>query len=1172
MVKFLKVFFFCSLQATEANPIDFPENRPHPTSSSVQSNDSVFTYAEDGWEPMLIPRQVTKKNPPYQTSKNNEVGSPLKKSNIGKSDPAQQFVGFQIQSTQQSECRSQKDSGYSSRLGTDDLESSLRASKLLPRKPSSPITKNRIKSVKMKNQKKKNPGSPSLPILTLANSPVLVNRSYLQFYYTGDPLSSWATVKEAPFKRKLHIHQMLAGRSQKPARGKYPCRPLMPPVQIVDMKKSLVSLATHYSRTVSGSTSVEKLSLSSSLKNYANTLEENKRKVSEEQDKPEAPAEKRERLLSITRFQTSTTDLELPQSAELVKVIRLGSNRSSTDTSTAPTTAMLGTNLDSSSVNLLSNVASFKGEQNLEQKNLEKSLNRQQQGVISPKLQPSCASQNSMEVMLTAASQAKVRRKNVMKNRIEVKDISTSGIDSLVKIMMPISASTPKESAIDSSEYNKERKLAMSEGNGSDVTNKSGWLLANKKITFGSGSLIQQPLALNLSPYPYPSEVSKSSCQLSVIDPMQESKTKPAQSVTNLDYIQKDSLYCLRPAFSMDDLSQSLSSSVDCGLACTKKKLREGFLWRILGRASQKWPAYIQIVCIQNSQANMGGLGVRKGQQVRALYRVSGQVIVETETHHLASVPYECCRISRKYYGSASKLVQLSYFQLYCPALETSSYVLNQSPVQATPTYGPGQHMYAHYSIEMVAIQDYYECSSLDEIAVEAGDKLRVLYCDDRVVYVVKENREAGIIQRKYCRLTRKSQRMFQKWIDATCSPFQADFLARFNELPPSFLRLKTNATNESLLPNASSAVTFESVVLSSPKIKYNGTNNPTSTLTPAKTNPPTPLSAHIKPLFDHPASNISGVASNTLFSNSIQDSDLQNSVQMQSSVVTLPKRLEIASCLGKVMTVTHNYTPQRGNVNFTLRKGLQVRVLTFLDDGQTLCVMTKTGTQFNIPFTYLTLSRNSSDSSDFDGAANGADISFKDGRDTNQAMVLNLVSTSADDEMATSRTNSECGKIMTIIHNFTPVPENPAFTIRKGLRVKLLTNLGDSAKVVTKTGIVFTLPRKYLRLARKNSDIDAFSSNPRGAMSAESLVTLGDRSNIRHVASRRGSTNGSTVARETNRSPTSTHSDDQYTSSLRERRMERNSRASVISNSSDSRSNLRSRGNNTGSQVFQLC
>ena len=1111
---------------------------------------------------MLITHKATQKDFTYQTSQNIDLGSPLKQSNIVKSDPAiacspkkayglpanQQYVGFPIQPAQQSESRCPKDSGYSSTLGTDDLEFPLRALKLLPCKPSPPITKKRIKSVKMKNQKKKNPGRPSVPILTLANSPVLVNRSYLQFYYTGDPLSSWATVKEAPFKRKIHAHQMLGGRNPKPVRGKYPYRPLMPPVQQVDIKKSLVPLATHDSRTMSGSASFDKLLLSSSLNDYASMLEENKGKVAEKQDRPEAPADKRERLLSITQFQTSTTDLELPQSAKLVKVIQVGNSRSSTDPSTAPTN---GTSLDSSSVNLPSNMTSHRD-------------------VISPKAQPSCASQNLMEVMLTAASQAKVRRKNFKSKRIEVKDISTSGIDSLVKIMMPISASTPKESAIDSSEYGRERKLTIGEENRSDVTSKSGRLLANKKITFGSGNLIQ-PLALNLSPYPYPSEVSKSSCQLSIIDHVQESKTKSAQSVTSLDHTQKDSLYCLRPAFSMDDLSQPLSGSLDRGLAYTKKTSREGFLWRVLGRASQKWPAYIQIVCIQNSQASMGGLGVRKGQQVRALYRVSGQVIVETETHHLASVPYECCRISRKYYGAASKLVQLSYSQLYCPALETSSYMLNQSPVQATPTYGTGQHMYAHYSIEMVAIQDYYECSPLDEIAVEAGDKLRVLYCDDRVVYAVKENREAGIIQRNYCRLTRKSQRFFKKWIDATCSPFQADFPARFCELPPSFLRLKTNATNESLLHNTLS-VNCESVVLSSPKSKYNGINNPTSILTPVRTNPSTPLSAHTKPIFDQQASNTSGTTTKALSPNSIQDSDLQTSAQMQPSVFTMPKRLAIASYVGKVMTVTRNYAPQIGNVNFTLRKGLRVQVLTSLDDGQTLRVITKTGTQFSIPFTYLTLSRRSSDSSDFDAVANRADTSFEDVRDTNETMVFNPVSTSADDEMATSRTNSGCGKIMTIIHNFTPVPENPAFTIRKGLRVKLLANLGDSAKVVTKTGTVFTLPRKYLRLARKNSDMDAFSSNPRGAMSVESLVTLGDRSNVRHVASRRSSTNGSTVARETNRSPTSTHSDDQYTSSSRERRMERNSRANVISNSSDSQFNLRSRGNNTGSQVFQLC
>lgn len=1109
--------------------------------------------------------------------------SPSKQSNVGKSLPTtacsphkayglpanQQFVGFEIQPHPQSEGRSPKDSGYGSRLDTEDLQSPLQTPKPSPSKAASPVKKRgigkvKMGSLKMKGQKKKG-FHPSIPILTLANSPVLVNRSYLQFYYSGDPLSSWATVKEAPFQRKLQLHQNMRTNSPLPVRGRYPNRPLMPPLHRMGGKKRLLPATGQLAKGTSSS-SFDGLSLSS-LEEYATSLEQRKMNATVQEDSSENAGVRKERLLSVTRFQTLTTDLELPKSAQLVKLVHVEGSTSPEHTLNEPmsitgTTAQTSPQKDTA-----------KGQPD------QQKLEGAQQSVESHSLL-----QNSMDAMLTAACQAKLRRGKGKRQRIEVRDnlASVKNEGFAGERPVPMAASTPKDSAITTDDRPQWKRKAESLKRGE----KGRWRRASEEPTRTSGSDWVQPLAIRLS-QPYRAEVSKSSDRLSVLDSWEGQKAKSAQSTTDLDLSQRvsetQSVFSLRPAYSVDDLTHPLAASVDHRLThSSTEPPREGFLWRLLGRASQKWPAYIHIVCIQNSQAGVGGVCVRKGQQVRALYRVSYQVIVETETNHMASIPYQCCRISRKYYGQSSTLIQLSYSQLYSPTLEVSSLIVEHSPVHAVHLHGAGHHRYSHMPIEMVAIQDLYECNPLDEITVDSGDKLRVLYCDEKWVYAVKENREAGLLPRNYCRLTRKSQKMYQKWINTTHSPFQADFSAKFSEPPPSFLTLKTEVTpggNSQLHKPSTSKISSESSDVCPQATKPGGAPTNTLPLSPVRSPVPWSPPPHqdnsrslCKPSLTTNAAEASATL-RPLSLHSNEDQTVSGYTQLHPSNNVVQNQLaRTPSYAGKVMTLVRNYVPQNDMVNYTLRKGLRVKVLRCLEDGQTLRVMTKMGTQFNIPVSYLCLSRKNNDSNDFDAAINGARHNFRT-ESHNESTRESMVNHSPSHPPSTKQTHSEEGKIMTIIRNFAPIPENPSFTIRRGLRVKVLRTFSDTVKVVTKSGSMFTLPRSYLRLAHKTSDIDAFASAPRAAMSVESLLSL--KSSARNNPSPRqhhGSDTNDT--NHINSSPTSTHSDDHYTSSMAERREGIQPSMDTRRDDSDPpQSNLRGqRVNSAGSQVFELC
>jgi len=195
------------------------------------------------------------------------------------------------------------------------------------------------------------------------------------------------------------------------------------------------------------------------------------------------------------------------------------------------------------------------------------------------------------------------------------------------------------------------------------------------------------------------------------------------------------------------------------------------FLWRVLGRAGPDCSANVYITPIYDVvKENHEELSVRKGQLLRALYRKDEWIFVETLSMERGFVPYSSCRIARKYYGSKSSLIQLSYLQLYV-----------QSPdgvdVHQRPEHVPAIHM--------VVLRDHTS-SSKDELSVKAGDEVTCLYSDSDVIYG-NCGKSSGIIPQRLCELVKKLQPLFKPW-NLPNQRFQSDFVIRRSEGKPSIL------------------------------------------------------------------------------------------------------------------------------------------------------------------------------------------------------------------------------------------------------------------------------------------------------------------------------------------------------------------------------------------------
>ena len=288
-----------------------------------------------------------------------------------------------------------------------------------------------------------------------------------------------------------------------------------------------------------------------------------------------------------------------------------------------------------------------------------------------------------------------------------------------------------------------------------------------------------------------------------------------------------------------------------------KPQKNPGILWRILGRASPTTPASVHIASIQatNHKHSDSELKVRKGQQLRALYRVRERVLVETQLGRHGFVPYSLCRLSRKYYGPTSKLLQLSYSQL--------------SPENSDPLLKSHQMDMNDKAIEMVAIKDHRGLTS-EELSVNNGDKLQVLYCDNSWVYAVREDYKAGILPRGACRLPQNAHKY-----------------------------LRSNQSQDTTIKTT-------------------------------------------------PSLNDKRDSQNFTYTSRMQQQQQQQS----------------GDKVGKIVSVIRSYVPKSTPNAFTIRKGLRVKVLH--ESGQQLYVVTKSGVSFWIPACYVRIARKNSDPDGF--------------------------------------------------------------------------------------------------------------------------------------------------------------------------------------------------------------
>lgn len=196
------------------------------------------------------------------------------------------------------------------------------------------------------------------------------------------------------------------------------------------------------------------------------------------------------------------------------------------------------------------------------------------------------------------------------------------------------------------------------------------------------------------------------------------------------------------------------------------------FLWRVLGRARPAYPANIHVVAIQATpKLNDDDLEIRKGQHLRALYRVAEKVFVETPSLSQGFVPYSSCRLSRKHYGLNSNLIQLSYLRIY-PETPDGIDIL---PPESIPR------------IIMVAIKDYSPRITHEELRVQTGQVFTILFCNSSWVFAACGGKYAGLLPRSVCALSHESQNIFEQW-QGSQQGFQSDFIIKHNKPRPIIL------------------------------------------------------------------------------------------------------------------------------------------------------------------------------------------------------------------------------------------------------------------------------------------------------------------------------------------------------------------------------------------------
>lgn len=194
------------------------------------------------------------------------------------------------------------------------------------------------------------------------------------------------------------------------------------------------------------------------------------------------------------------------------------------------------------------------------------------------------------------------------------------------------------------------------------------------------------------------------------------------------------------------------------------------FLWRVLGRARPGFHANIHVVSIQTiSKIEKEDIEVRKGQQLKALYRMLDKVCVQTPLLEEGFIPYSACRLSRKHYGSKSKLIQLSYVRLY-PKSPDGIDTLQKERIP---------------SIKMVAVSCHFPPSH-EELRAQINQTFTVLYCDSEWIYATSD-KTSGLLPRSTCVLSQDSKNHFKQW-DQNVGLFQSDFIIKYDIARPQIL------------------------------------------------------------------------------------------------------------------------------------------------------------------------------------------------------------------------------------------------------------------------------------------------------------------------------------------------------------------------------------------------
>eukprot|EP00731_Ephydatia_muelleri_P031637 Em0023g144a len=220
----------------------------------------------------------------------------------------------------------------------------------------------------------------------------------------------------------------------------------------------------------------------------------------------------------------------------------------------------------------------------------------------------------------------------------------------------------------------------------------------------------------------------------------------------------------------------------ECGASLKPDRGTSSFLWRVLARASEQWPANVFIVTIGSNASNRSGsLKVGKGRKLMAMHRIGEQVYAIDCHGNKGFVPYSICRLSLKHYRH-TEAQKLAHTNLYLQSADgVDDISRNRSHVQSLPV------------IRMVAIQEH-TAEHQGTLSASVGDKLRALYCDEQWIYAINQTGHTGFLPRTACRLTRKGQEIFKDWIIPQ-RLFQSDFVVKFNEPVPSVLLRKQAAT-----------------------------------------------------------------------------------------------------------------------------------------------------------------------------------------------------------------------------------------------------------------------------------------------------------------------------------------------------------------------------------------